>query len=272
MKSALILSTLILTILAAGCSNEVTSLDNYEKAILNNTFMRSIPQLQSPDGCSLFKENKIKTISYVVLKNDGSEVDSMTYVELDKDGKMIYRTTKDNVGLGCLPYMHRQKFFYDNDKIKKVLDFTFKYKSNSVIDKWMLKDTSQLNLFDWQDYSYIGDTTTVKTGFGIYKFVKASDGNFIKQTVLAKTNNQLNVFDYEYYGSTILAHLNAPTYDSPIDSKYVVDENRVTVSFRRDNDKFLKEYEYDSDGLIRSEKLYINGKIESITWVTYTYY
>lgn len=140
-----------------SCHSDLVT-KKYETTILKNAVSFSIPQFQNNEEIELIKKHKIKSISYISFGNDSTDIDSLTYVEYDLEGRILRRTTKENTTQGCLPYMMRQEFAYEGNKIKKVTDYTFKYVANSTLENWLLRDTTQLEMFDWEDYSYNGDT------------------------------------------------------------------------------------------------------------------
>jgi len=272
MKKTIIVIPFLLSIILVNCSKEVISLNGYEKVILDNSFYQSIPLLQSESERETLKKNQIKSLSLVIYMTE-EEPDSVTFIEFDTEGKMFYRTTTENVGAACLPYWHRQEFIYENNKLKKVNYYTFKYKTHSVLEKWMLKDTSQLILFDWGDYSYNSDTTIIESGWAIWKFIKDENGVIIKQTVLAKTNNQLLDIGYSYSGLGITEEAKDNIVSiEPIFTKYNVENNIVLKINEGRVNKYLEEYVYDSIGLPITRIFYLNGDITSRAEISYSYY
>lgn len=272
MKKTILLIPFLLSIILINCSKEVISLNGYEKAILDNSLYQSIPLLQSESESQILKKNQIKSLSLVIFMND-DEPDSVTYIEYDTEGRMIYRTTTENVGAACLPYWHRQEFIYENNKLKKVNYYTFKYKTDFILEKWMIKDTSQLILFDWGDYSYNGDTTIIELGWAIWKFIMDENGNIINQTVLVKTNNQLLDIRYSYSGLGITAEAKDNIVIlEPVFTKYNVENNIALKTFEGRAHKHLEEYVYDSNGLPLLRILKMDGETKSKAVVSYSYY
>ena len=119
---------------------------------------------------------------------DSARIDSLTYLEFDSEGKLVQRTTDDVTSVGCLPKTIRQIFIYDKGKLKRVDNYTFKYKTNSMFEKWMEDDTLNLSKFDYEDYTYRGDTIIVESGYAIWKYVVDKDGNIIKRILKIKNN------------------------------------------------------------------------------------
>lgn len=254
-----------------GCHKEVV-LNDFEKTILTAAISSDFPQLQSNTVIELLKKHRVKSLSFVTQRTDSALLDSVRYEEFDKEGKIIRRTTIENTTQGCLPYMMRQEFTYDGDRIKKVTNYVFKYVANSVLENWMIKDTTKLKMFDWEDYSYNGDTIIVEAGFSITKFVKDSTGNIIKQTLRAKTNNQILDIDYDYSNSAIHTQM---TNQEDIESNvinYEINKNVFNEDWEINDKKYQEELIFDTTGLLKTRIRYLNGEQTSKTIVTYSYY
>ena len=172
-----------------SCHSDLVTKE-YETTILKNAVSFSIPEFQNNEEIELIKKHKVKSVSYIAQNISVNEIDSLTFVEYDIDGKILRRTTKENTTQGCLPSMMRQEFTYEVNRIKKVTDYTFKFVANSTLENWLLRDTTKLEMFDWEDYTYNGDTVIVESGFAIHTYFKDDKGNIIKRTTLAKTNKQ----------------------------------------------------------------------------------
>lgn len=254
-----------------GCHKELV-LNDFEKTILTAAISNDFPQLQSNTVTELLKKHRVKSLSFVTQRKDSALLDSVRYEEFDKEGKIIRRTTTENTTQGCLPYMNRQEFKYDGDRIKKVTHYTFKYIARSILENWILKDTTKLIMFDWEDYSYSGDTITVEAGVSISKFIKDSNGNIIIETLRAKTNNQLLVTDYEYSNSKIHTQMTNQDDIENNDKNYEIKQNTFIENFEINDNKYREELIFDVTGLLKSRIRYLNGKEESRTIVTYSYY
>lgn len=252
-----------------ACRKEVVSTTEYEKSILSDAFMKNIPYFQSENENSLLKKQQIKTISYVALFKDSLKPDSIAFVELDKEGRMIRRTTKDNIGLGCLPYMVRQEFEYEADKLKKVSTYTFKYKPNYVLENWLLRDTSQLVLVDWFDYSYQQDTIFMKAGYADFRFIKDGKGDIIQQSSKATSNQQVHKISYKHSGNAIECEISDSHYPDIMKTNLQVAGNEVTESYKGGRScKFI----YDDNGLLSSESIFDGEKLIYKMQVSYTFY
>ena len=272
MKIKAIMFSIIILVLLSSCRKEIVSSSEYERTILSTTFLKSIPQLQSKTESELLKKHRIKSMSLVIQKTDSTELDSITFLEFDKTGRIIRRTTTENTTVGCLPYMLRQEFTYDQNKIKKVTNYTFRHMANSVLENWMTRDTSRLLMFDWEDYSYNNDTIFVESGFAVWKIIKDADGNIIKKTTSFKTNDQQAVFDYNYGPSSITMQMITSTYEKPILAKYEVSDNTVLLSGNKGEDEYIIENVFDEKGLLKSKIRYLNKEKTSVVVVTYSYY
>ncbi|MFZ1292219.1 MAG: hypothetical protein WAR79_19145 [Melioribacteraceae bacterium] len=272
MKNLLLIILVILFISLTNCSSNVVSTTNYDKTIIRNTVDLDIPQLQPDTEKKLFMDQKIKSMSFVIQKENEIKLDSITFLEFDFSGRLKYRTTLENTTQGCLPFMLRQEFIYDKNKIKKVIDHTFKYKTNSVLSQWLEKDTTRLRLFDWEDYSYIGDTIIVENGNSVQKFVKDVEGNIIRLINRMKTNNQIADSKYDYSGTMVINEIGNSLVEIKDIIKYYEESNNVVKSFKISDDEFKEINVYDEKGLLQSINMYLNGKKVSTTKINYDYY
>ncbi|HMN24944.1 MAG TPA: hypothetical protein PKE38_10610 [Ignavibacteriaceae bacterium] len=253
-----------------SCHSDLVT-QKYETTILKNAVSFSIPQFQNNEEIELIKKHKVKSISYILVNSDSTKIDSLTYVEFDLDGKILRRTTKENTTQGCLPYMMRQEFNYDGKRIKKVTDYTFKYVVNSVLENWLQRDTT-LEMFDWEDYTYKGDTIIVESGASIQTFFKDQKGNVIKRTTLTKTDKKLHIHEYEFNDGSVVAKFYSPSYDDIQIMNYFIDKNFVRESYSTKDKKYKEELIFDTDCLLKTRIQYLNDEPTSKTIVTYSYY
>jgi hypothetical protein len=254
-----------------SCHSDLVT-QKYETTILKNAVSFSIPQFQNNEEIELIKKYKVKSVSYILFGNDITDVDSLTFVEYDVDGKILRRTTKENTTQGCLPYMMRQEFDYDGDRIKKVTDYTFKYVANSTIENWLLRDTTKLVMFDWEDYTYNGDTVIVESGFAIHTYFSDAKGNIIKRTTLAKTNKQKLTCFYEFEEEAVIEKVNRSGYEDSSIIEYLVDKNSVLQKYNNKDDEYLTEFNFGENGLLKSKTYYLNENKERFIVANYSYY
>ena len=260
----------ILLVLYSCHSDLVTK--EYETTILKNAVSFSIPEFQNNEEIELIKKHKVKSVSYIAHNIAVNEIDSLTFVEYDMDGKILRRTTMENTTQGCLPYMMRQEFSYEGDRIKKVTNYTFKYVASTTLENWLLTDTTKLKMFDWEDYSYNGDTVVVESGFAIHTYVKDAKGNIIKRTTLAKTNKQERTCFYEFKESVVIEKIDRSGYENPSFLEYQVDKNSVLQKYNNNEDEYLTQYNFDENGLLKSKTYYLNKNKERSIEANYSYY
>lgn len=254
-----------------ACHSDLVT-KNYETTILKNAVSLSIPQLQDNEEIVLIKNQKVKSISYISYNSDSTKMDSLTYVEFDLNGKILRRTTTENTTQGCLPYMMRQEFIYEGDRIKKVIDYTFKFVANSVLENWLITDTAKLKMFDWEDYTYNGDTVIVESGFAIHTFLKNDKGTVIKRTTLAKTNKQLLTCDYKFEETAVIEQVERSVYDDSSIIEYLVNNNSVLQKYNNEDDEYLTDFNFYENGLLKSKTFYLNKDKEAHIVANYSYY
>ncbi len=254
-----------------SCHSDLVT-KKYETTILKNAVSFSIPQFQNDEEIELIKKHKVKSVSYIAHIVSRNEIDSLTYVEYDMDGKILRRTTKENTTQGCLPYMMRQEFTYEGDRIIKVTDYTFKYVANSTLENWLLTDTTKLKMFDWEDYSYIGDTVVVESGFAIHTYFKDDKGNIIKRTTLVKTNKQELTCFYEFEESAVIEKIDRSGYENSSIVEYLVDKNSVLQNYNNNDNEYLTEFKFDENGLLKSKTYYLNENKERYIEANYSFY
>ena len=254
-----------------SCHSDLVT-KKYETTILKNAVSISIPQFQNDEEIELIKKNKVKSVSYISHIVSRNEIDSLTFIEYDMDGKILRRTTKENTTQGCLPYMMRQEFAYDGDRIIKVTDYTFKYVANSILENWLLRDTTKLEMFDWEDYTYNGDTVIVESGFVVHTYIKDQKGDVIKRTAMTKTDKKLHSYEYEFNNGSVVEKFDSPSYDDIQVMNYFIEKNLVRESYSTKDKEYTTEYVFDEKGFIKSKTYYLNEKKERFIVANYFYY
>jgi hypothetical protein len=270
MKLGLITILLITIFISIGCRKEVVSLNPYEQSILESAVFTDISRLQSGKEKEILSKNKIKNMSFINEYTNSDKLDSLGFLELDQKGKIIRRTYYDE----CLEKMIRQAFSYNDETLLRADHYTYRYKTNSALERWMEKDTSHLIKFEWEDYTYNGDTITVESGATIWKYIMDENGNIKKSQTIAKTNShkiediyittpqgiQLEIIQ-EFNGSPIKDH-----------KQYIVSINKVIELSSLSSMHSRKENIYDERGLLVAMNYYREDKLYSTTRVKYSYY
>lgn len=258
-------------IVFCSCHSDLVT-KKYETTILKNAVSFSIPQFQNNEEIELIKKHKVKSVSYIAQNIAVNEIDSLTFVEYDIDGKILRRTTKENTTQGCLPYMMRQEFTYEGDRIKKVTDYTFKYVANSTLENWMLRDTTKLEMFDWEDYTYKTDSIIVESGFAIHTYIKDQKGDVVKRTTITKTDKKMRSYEYEFNDAIVREKVDLPYYNDSQIIDYIVDKNSVLQKYNNGNDVYLTELNFDDNGLLKSKTYFLNKEKEAHIIANYSYY
>ena len=274
MRSIIISILFSLLIAFIGCRKEVVSLDQYGQLILDNAIFNDISQLQSNDEIRINRENKIRAMAFIKEYVDTARIDSLTYLEFDREGKLVQRTTDEVTSVGCLPQTIRQVFHYDKGKIKRVDNYTFKYVSNSMFEKWMEDDTLKLNKFDYEDYTYSGDTIIVESGYAIWKFVQDKNGNIIKRILKIKNIEQISDADFNYTPYGVAIEIKNSFIDSTLnivsEQRYRVEINNVNSTYSLGNARI--ENVYDDKGLLIGINHYLNDELKARTRIEYIHY
>ena len=241
---------------------------------MDNSIFNDISQLQSKSEIKTNRENRIRAMAFIKEYVDSAKIDSLTYLEFDREGKLAQRTTDDVTSVGCLPQTIRQIFIYDNGKLKRVDNYTFKYKTNSMFEKWMEDDTLNLNKFDYEDYTYRGDTIIVESGYAIWKYVVDKDGNIIKRILKIKNIDQIADADYNYtpYGVAIELKNTFPNPDwnRRSEQKYRIEIHNVNITNSLANTR--TENIYNDKGLLIGINHYVNDELKARTRIVYFHY
>lgn len=274
MKIKLVFFLSLISLVLSNCRKEVVSLNPYEQSILENSIYSLIPQFQSSKETLILKHNNVMSMSFIKEYSENNEIDSLTYLRFDRDGKLIQRTTNQVTTVGCLPQTIVQIFRYEKDKIKKVENYTFRYKTNSEFEKWMEIDTSRLRMFDWEDYSYNGDTILVESGFAKWKFIKNKNGNLVSQLLNIKHSNEKSDISYISVPNGIKVQIKNNDEKSSLKDllEYEVENNKVKEKPYVFDKIDRTENIFNDEGLLIGKIHYKNNKIIARTKITYYYY
>ncbi len=264
---------LVLLFLSAGGfinnHNRKSEIKNVIPFVLYDRLQDTYP----PGLFEYFAGHKIKTISFVDEDIKTNKSDSLTYLELDRSGRITKRTTKECTTIGCLPYMNRHVYHYSNGKIKRIDVYVFKKNSQPVLAKWLTADTSALDKFDWNTYTYNADTTFVETGIADYKFVKNSKGEVVVRNMLIKSSKQTLSSNFNYTDSTIFCETKFNWPEGVMTEQYKYHDDRVELWVNTDGtSKLASAWIIDPNGLISEIDNYRDGKVVSKIHLSYTFY
>ncbi len=270
MKLGLITILLIIFFISAGCRKEVVTLNPYEKSILESTVLSNSTKLQSEKEKEILSKNKIKNIMFIKEYTDSIKIDSLGFVELDQKGKIIRKTYYDE----CLEKMVRLVFSYDDETLLRVDHYTYRYSTNSVLERWMEKDISKLMNFEWEDYTYNGDTITVESGGVIWKYILDENGNIKKSQTITKTNSHKIEGIYLTTPQGIQLEIIQELNGSPVkdQKQYIVSINKVIELSSLSSIHSRTENLYDERGLLIAMNYYRDDELYAITKIKYSYY
>lgn len=268
----MILVLLVMLSFLNSCKTEDQLFQLDKEKMLEIALYQKNYHLQSDVEVDLIKKHNIKSASFITERFLTNETDSTTYLLYNHEGYLISRVTTECTTVGCLPYVIKQEFTYENNKIKQMKDYTFKRKYKTVSEYWAVKDANELSKFDWEDFTYKLDTIRVESGAFVWCYVFNSNGKLIAQTERAKTNNQIMKSLYNYSNSNISINYTDSIQDSVIIVNYkVVENNKVRFQRRMNADViFSVEYLFDSKGLLKEKTSYENEKQISRTTITYS--
>ena len=237
-------------------------------------FSPSLLHFQTQSEIQILKNNKVKSVSFVIVDNETQKPDSTTFLTYDRKGRFVSRTTSECSSMGCLPYTIRQTFIYSNDTLKTMNDYFFKYKKKSSLDYWLTEDPTKLRFAYDEQYTYSDDTIIVDLMQSTMKYIKDNKGRFIRIEQDLKTNNQYNVVNITYTDSTISTHIfeqDIKYFDYVVLYKYDANENCVYIKNLTKN-KIKEKWLFDSNGLPRKIIHYKNGKAKKTEKLKYDFY
>lgn len=256
-----------------SCSEDSQS-KTPQKGTLYFALFRVIPDVYQDQMFDFIKKNSIKTISIVAKDLTTEKEDSLTYLEFNDEGKIIRRNTIECTTLGCLPYNNRQVYSYKDGKIDRIDQYTFANNSKPTLYYWMLRDTSKMNLFDWEDFSYKGDSVFSESAISSWIFVNDSNDNFVYRSLMvnsAKHNKIENNFSYT--DSAIQTSSKGWLSDNVYRRTIKLTDNGIKI-FDEENDemKLIQKWHMNSKGLPKSIDTYSDGKQKRIITLEYTFY
>ncbi|NOX64894.1 MAG: hypothetical protein GXO85_03635 [Chlorobi bacterium] len=245
-----------------------------ESEMLEIVLYNGLHHFQSKTEQNLFRKNKIKSVSFVKNILSTSEVDSLTFLEIDKNGRIKIKTTNECTTVGCLPYTIRQIYNFHNGEIVRMDDYVFKRKYSNKFGYWLEKDTSRLSKFDWEDYTYLKDTILVESASQKWTIVRNSSGKIISKKLTFNTGNQYSLVNYSYYKSKIIENSLSNFMEEPVRSEYsVTDFNIVTYLYDISNDVTRrKEYKFNAKGLLSNIYYFQNDSLKAETTINYSQY
>ncbi|MEN8194826.1 MAG: hypothetical protein ABFS12_18540 [Bacteroidota bacterium] len=260
---------LFLTIIGCQSENEAPQIGN--EGMLEIALYNKLHHFQSKTERNLFRENNIRSVSFVRHIVSESKVDSATFLKIDEKGRIISKTTNECTTVGCLPYTIRQDYEYDNDKIIRMDDFTFKKKYKNILSYWNENDTSKLSKFEWEDYSYKNDTTIVESATQRWIYTYDLQGRVMSKFTDIKMNEQYIKVNYSYEPVKIKQSLINDYMKSYHQTEYVISSpNTVTYTDNYNTDKVRKKlFIFNINGLLSNIKGYLNDTLMVDTKISY---
>ena len=271
MNKIYLLFFILTSLLLFGCSKKEQSFHLDTVDLLSIAYSHSLIHIQTQSEIRVLKKNKVKATSVIIEGDKSEEPDSTTFLQYDRNGRLISRTTSECSSMGCLPYDIRQTFIYSNDTIRAMNDYFFKYKKKSTLEYWLTKDTSNLRFVYDELYTYKNDTIIVDEMPAIIKYVKDKKGRIIEVRLDIKTNDQFSVNKISYTDSTILRNA-ANLHGLEIKLKYTYNKKSNCVYLQNINGKKLIKWSFNSNGLPVNITNYNNGKISSKEVLKYYFY
>ncbi len=273
----------MLTLIPAGllllvlcCSNK-----NYDNPLSIQQKMNLLTHhltlhLQSETERDIIRKHNIRSASFVKVNDKHGTKDSTTFIEYDTEGRVKNLTTSRCNTLGCTLFKVRQQFHYTDNKIQRFGVYTFNRKYKWTKEYWMLKDTSELSLFHWENFSYNGDTTIIKSSLMKWKYVINNEGKILNEISDNNTRNKIinakHEVTYLYSDSTTSLIMNdSEMKDEMFLQMKVKDENTFSVYQKSPYIKSIIEVKFNDIGLISEEIVYENDVLKSITKVNYSY-
>jgi hypothetical protein len=257
-----------------GCVSEKDQVNLTKEQMLDMALMHDYAHLQSETAMQLLKSNNVKSASFVNEIKSENKTDSVTFLKFDKKGRILSRTTTECTTVGCLPYTIRQVYLYEGNKPVQMQDFTFDYKYDHVKDYWTMSDTGKLTKFDWEDYTYYGDTIRVESGSQIWEYVVNSKNKLTYRRLRAKATGQSVNSHFEYGKNRIdLKILNERT-GKTYKATYRTESSNTIILLKNygENKVYKNKYIFGNNGLISGINHFKDGKVTKKTEVEYSYF
>jgi hypothetical protein len=256
-----------------GCYSEKDQVNLTKDQMLDMALMHDYAHLQSETAMQLLKSNNVKSASFVKHIKSENKTDSVTFLKFDKKGRILSRTTTECTTVGCLPYTIRQVYLYEGNKPVQMQDFTFDYKYDHVKDYWTMSDTGKLTKFDWEDYTYYGDTVRVESGSQVWKYVVNSNNKIVYRRIEFKATGQTSSSEFEYAKNKIEVNSSNGWTGSEFGTTFKMKgANKLLVNHNLRNKSFKQEYVFGNKGLIKEINRIKDGEITKQTKVSYSYF
>lgn len=260
-----------LSFIIFGCNTEEYKVSKED--LLLQAFFNDYHDMYPEKVFDYFATHKIKSISFVSKNLKDGKVDSLTYLFFDESGKLIRRTTKECTTIGCLPYMNRQEYKYNGNKIVKIKIYTFKKNKQPTLTKWLTTNITQLVEFDCEDYVYRDDSIFVESAIAKWEFSKNSKGDIITRLVKVKSTNQSVKNEFSYTDTTIISKLTNNYSDAEYLYEYKYQKDKIDLWVTKIKTKELKQsYKFNPSGLLIEKTKFENGKVITRTDINYSYY
>ncbi len=273
MRTSALIFTLTLIIII-GCNAEKEESPISKQEMLEIAFMHDMPHLQSGTEQELLQKYGVKSAAFVVERIKKNEIDSVTCLTYDRKGRITTRTTTECTTVGCLPYIIRQDYEYNNGSIIRMNDYTFKYKYKNVRDYWNVNDTSKFSEFDWEYYSFNGDTLEIESGSQYFKYIFNKNSQVVYKSILPKASKQKleNFFYYNDFGIEVKAK--SDLSDQSSTWKYEIMSTGILKMFMKvkENKLFTRDFYFSSKGLLEKIVSLVDDEPTSIRKIYYSYY
>ncbi len=254
-----------------GCKDEIEKLPIDESEMLEIVLYNGLHHFQSKTEQKLLKENKIKSISFVKNILSTSVVDSLTFLEIDKSGRIKTKTTTECTTIGCLPYTIKQIYNFEDNRIKRMDDFVFKKKYNTQLDYWNENDTNHMSKFDWEDYTYKNDSIIVESATQYHYYELDSLNRIVSYKLDVKMNNQFSKINYNYFDTKIETSILNNFIKEPRITEFKIAQDN-TVIYSNKIHKAKRVFSFNEMGLLNEIEDFKKDTLRSIIKINYLKY